>query len=117
MSALTDGLYANAADVRRELGIVGTIEPPDPADVMCIVGYYADLPMFEVEAVWKKNGETYCAIGMRNVDAFTPADTTVYRYAIRERNVGGEDVETVCFEEVAWLSGTNVVFNDEDEQP
>ncbi len=81
-------------------------EKIDPADVMLISGYYANLPMYHIDAVYRRNGKNYVDVSPAGRSAFEPADVTTYEFGIVERNIRGEDVECLSLEEVEWSDGT-----------
>lgn len=96
----------------------GCVGPADPCDVMALTGYFSNLPRYEIDEVWTRNGNVYVQVSSRIRMAECPPDATIYRYEIVERCVRGEDVETVKLTEIGWVSGTSglTTWNDDSEQ-
>lgn len=90
------------------------VGPADPADVTAILGYWANLPRWEVDEVWTRNGNVYCQISPRARLAECPADATIYRYELVD--VRGE--ECVRFTEVGFMNGVTgkTAWTDDAEQ-
>ncbi len=79
-----------------------TEETVDPADVLLICGYYANLPKFRVVSVYRTNGKNYVDVA----PASDPADITSYRFAVVEQNHQGSDVEVLSITEIEWSDST-----------
>jgi hypothetical protein len=94
--------------------IVGRIEQPDPYDVMLICGYYANLPQYHVDTVYRRRGKNYVDVTFAGRSAFEPADITTYQFEVVERNVHGEDVEVVKLTECEWSDGTKLHLRGEE---
>lgn len=89
--------------------VAGSIEPVDPADVLLIAGYWANLPRYHVDTIFGKNGKVYVDISPAGRSAFEPCDVTTYRVDFVE--VDSE--ECIRFTEVAWRSGTQSYADEE----
>lgn len=94
--------------------VVGSIEPVDPADVMLISGYFANLPRYHVDTVYRRDGKNYVDVSPAGRSAFEPADVTTYQFETVERNVRGEDVEVLRLNEVEWSDGTKQYLRGEE---
>jgi hypothetical protein len=90
-----------------------TEEKVDPADVMIVSGYWANMPQYAIDEIWMRGGKVHVAISLRHRSAEDPPDTTIYRMERRERNVDGADVECIEFDEVGWVDGTKHEWSDE----
>lgn len=95
------------------------VKPADPAMAILVLGYYANLPRYEVEHIWQYEGQHYCSVAPKGRDAFTPPDSTIYRVEEAERNVRGEDVECLSFKEVGFYDGSKgrVVWSEDELAP
>jgi hypothetical protein len=82
-------------------GIAGVIAPIDPADVMVIQGYFANLPRQQVERIYRSvTGDVLVDVVPRGCEAFERPDVVTYAYSIVERTVRGETSEYVSLREV-----------------
>jgi hypothetical protein len=88
-------------------------EKVDPADVMLVSGQFANTPQYAIDEIWMRHGKVHVAVSLKNRAASDPPDTTIYRLERRERNVHGEDVECLDFDEVGWVDGTKHEWSDE----
>jgi hypothetical protein len=81
--------------------IAGVIAPIDPADIICISGYFANLPRQQVERIYRSlTGEVLVDVDPRGYEAFERPDVVTYAYSIVERTVRGETSEYVSLREV-----------------
>lgn len=81
--------------------VAGSIEVVDPADMILILGYYANLPRYHVDTIYGKNGKVYVDISPAGRSAFEPPDVTTY---LMER-VEVDSEECIRFTEIAWHDG------------
>jgi hypothetical protein len=94
--------------------VVGSIEPVDPYDIMLICGYYANLPQYHVDTVYRRDGKNYVDVSFAGRSAFEPADIMTYQFEVVERSIHGEDVEVVKLTEVEWSDGTKKHLRGEE---
>lgn len=89
------------------MSVIGTIAPPDPADVFLISSIVLNRFRGErtLDHVFTLNGETYCDVSSAHRSAFEPPDTVTYKFYRGERNVRGEDVEVIELLAVARRDG------------
>lgn len=70
-----------------------------------VYDYYENLShLYTVDEVWQENGETLAMVSPRHSQS-EPADSTIYRAALVEKCLRGEDVLALEQEEVEFING------------